>query len=141
MSRTRDLEQGYDEEVGNAGGGIRSPKDPIHFAGVTPQDIAAGATVTFALALNMDMNPRQIVIPDAWADLVCVTEAAIGPINLNAGDGPVPGSMFKSESTVRFSPAVASTTNQPLKIKVKNLSTAPIVGFFLGVVGSVKRAS
>lgn len=147
MARTRDYEGAYEEVGAEAApapqgrAGIQSPKAPVHFAGVQPQDIEAGATVTFALSLNMDMNPRQIVIPDDLASKVALIDATIGPINLNAGDGPFPGDAFRHDGTLRFSPAVPATTNQPLKIRVKNTTATKITGFYLGVVGEVKRAS
>lgn len=129
----------YEATEGEARG-IQAARDPVHFAGVEPQTIPANSEITFSIQPNMDMEPSQIIVPDAFAPNVAVTAASIGPISIAAGDGPMPGDAFRAESTMRFRPAVPITQGQPLRVRVRNLTGTPIAGFFLGIVGKVKRS-
>lgn len=132
----------YEAVEGEATGrGIRSARDPRHWAGAEPQNILANAEATFVFNLNMDMNPEQLVIPDVFAPSVAVVSATIGPINIQAGDGPFPGDAFKAESTVRFLPAVPITNGQPLRVRVRNTTTGTLTGFYCGIIGKVKRSA
>jgi hypothetical protein len=135
MARVQDY-----EETAGANPGIRSAKEPKHWCGHDILTIPASSEMTLTFAPNMDMNPEQFVIPDAFAPLVAVVAANIGPISVAAGDGPFPGDAFKSESSVRFLTAVPITQSQPLKVRIRNMTTVAIPGFFAGVIGKVKRA-
>lgn len=137
MASISDYESTEGEMTGR---GIRAPKDPVHFAGVETVTVPALSEVTLVIQPNMDMVPAQIVIPDAFSASVAVTAATIGPISIAAGDGPMPGDAFRAESTMRFRPAVPITQGQPLRIRVRNMTTTAITGFYLGIVGSVKRS-
>lgn len=121
--------------------GIQSAKDPVHFCGVEPITLAANGEVTFSIQPNMDMEPNQLIISDAFAPSVAVTGMSIGPISIAAGDGPMPGDSFKSQSTMRFRPAVPITQGQPLRVRVRNLTATAINNFYLGIVGKVKRST
>lgn len=138
MPGARDYEAVEGETA--AAGGIRAAKEPRHFAGCEPQNIPASSEVTFVFALNMDMNPEQLIIPDAIKGSVAVVGASIGPISINAGDGPFPGDGFGADSTARFLPATPVTQGQPLRVRVRNMTTTTILGAYLGVVGRVKRS-
>lgn len=129
-------EQAYDDAVS----GIESAREPVHFAGSVPQDIAAGATATYVLQPNMEMNPTILRLKDAQADALELVDATIGPINLNAGDGPIPGSVFKTNGTFRFLSAVPIQPNQPLRVRLKNTSGAALTAVNFMVGGKVKRA-
>lgn len=137
MARISDYEATEGEAQGR---GIQATRDPVHFAGVEPQTIPANGEITFTLQPNMDMNPHQIVVPDAFAPSIAVTAANIGPVSIAAGDGPMPGDAFRAESTMRFRPALPITQGQPLKVRVRNLTASPIAGFYFGVIGSVRRS-
>lgn len=133
--------QDYEAVEGEAVSGIRSAKEPRHWVGVEPIAIPAGSEVTLNFAPNMDMNPDSLIIPNLLAPLVAVTGAAIGPISIAAGDGPFPGEAFTADSTLRFLPAVPITQGQPLRIRVRNMTTNAIPAFYCGIVGKVKRAT
>lgn len=120
--------------------GIQSAREPRHWAGSEPVSIPGNGEVTITIAPNMDMNPDSLVIPKLYAQNVAVVAANIGPISIAAGDGPFPGDAFTSDSTLRFMPAVPVTSSQPFKVRVRNLTSGTLTGFFLGIVGKVKRA-
>jgi len=130
----------YDETGADAPGG-RGPRAPKHWCGSEPQNIPNGSEVTFIFSPNMDMTPEQLVIPDIHAPSVAVVGASIGPISISAGDGPFPGDAFKASSEIRFLPAVGVTQNQPMRVRVKNMTSAPLTGVYLGIIGRVTRAS
>jgi hypothetical protein len=123
-----------------AAGGIRSAREPRHWIGHDPVALPASSEVTLTFEPNMDMNPEQFIIPDVFAPSVSVVSASIGPISVAAGEGPFPGDAFKSSSTLRFLPAVPITRNAPLRIRIRNMTTTSITGFYGGVSGKVKRA-
>ena len=130
----------YEITAGEGGGRIRAPKDPRHWCGVEPQTIPGNSEITFVLAPNMDMIPHKIIIPDKFCPDVAITGANIGPISIAAGDGPMPGDAFRASSELTFLPAVPVTQNQPLRVRVRNLTSSPIAGVYLGISGPVKRA-
>lgn len=130
----------YEDAYDDAVSGIDSAREPVHFAGVNPQDIAAGATASYVLSPNMEMNPTVLRLKDAQADSLELVDATIGAINLNAGDGPIPGSVFKSDSTFRFLAAVPILPSQPLRVRLKNTSAVGLTGVGFMVGGKVKRA-
>lgn len=136
MARTSDYERAYDTEVG----GIESTREPVHFAGSTSVDIEAGATAVISLQPNMEIQVVRIVVSDAHAPSVELIDANVGPINLNAGDGPVPGDLFRSVSQVRINAAVPTLPNQPLRVRWRNKSATKITGFSFTIVGRVARS-
>lgn len=127
-------ETAYEDQVS----GIEAAKDPVHVAGVATQSITAGQTATFVLTPTMEMQPFKLVIDDVIAASVDVVEITAGPINLNVGDGPIPGATFKPSSTVRFLTAVPIRTNQPLRVRIKNKSAATVDNVGFALVGRVK---
>jgi hypothetical protein len=135
----RDYTNVYDEVSGNEA--IKSTENPVHFAGCTPASIPAHGEVTYTFNLNMDMNLRKLIIPDAFAPNVAVAGATIGPIQISAGEGPTPGDAFRASSEVVLAPAVPITNGQPLKVRVINLTDAAIPNFFMGITGIVKRSA
>lgn len=137
MPRTRDYESAYDDSVS----GIESAREPVHFAGSGKQDLAAGETKSFTLQPNMEMNPTTLKLDDAQADSLELVDAYIGPIALNAGDGPIPGSVFKSNGNFRFLSAVPILPNTPLRVRLRNKSGTPLTNVGFMVAGKVKRAS
>lgn len=138
MVGVRDYDQTAGEATGR--GGIQSARDPQHWMGLEPVNIPAGSEISLVFQPNMDMNPNQLIIPDRFVNAVAVTGANIGPINVAAGDGPMPGEAFRADSTVRFLPAVPITQGQPLRIRVRNMTTDAITGFYCGLVGKVRRS-
>lgn len=129
-------EQAYDDSIQ----GIESAKDPVHIAGVATQSITAGNTATFVLTPNMEMQPTKLVIADDIAAKVDVVEITIGPVNLNAGDGPIPGDAFKASSTQRFLTAVPIRSNQPLRVRIRNKTAATVDNVGFSISGKVKAS-
>lgn len=129
-------EQAYEESIS----GIESAKEPVHIAGVATQSITAGNTATFTLTPNMEMQPTKLVIPDAIAAGVEVVEITVGPINLNAGDGPIPGDAFRANSTLRFLTAAPIRSNQPLKVRIRNKTATTIDNVGFCISGRVKAS-
>ena len=139
MARS-DYERAYDymgaEETR---AGVRAPEEPRHIGGVIAADIAAGASHTFVTGLNMDMELDTIILPDAIAPDVDVMSMTIGAVQLNAGDGPIPGDSFRRDSLVRLRPAVPITSSQPLRVTIRNNTTATLLGVKFSVIGKVAR--
>lgn len=137
MARAREYEAAYDDEVS----GIESAKSPSHFAGSTQiASVAAGATVTISLQPNMEINISKIILSDLHAASMELVDANVGPINLNAGDGPIPGDAFKSTSTLRILAAVPVLPNQPLRTRWRNNSATAVTNFGFTIAGKVKRS-
>lgn len=137
MTRTRDYEQAYNDEVA----GIDSAKEPTHFAGsVTIPSIGAGETATISLQPNMEMNISKLIVSDAHAPNIELIDATVGPINLNAGDGPVPGDAFRANSNLRILAAVPVLPNQPLRTRWRNKSATAVTNFGFTIAGKVKRS-
>lgn len=130
-----DYERAYDDVSG-----VESPKEPIHAAGIATQDIAAGASVTFSSDLNMDMELHTLVFEDAVAPNVEVTSMKISAIELNAGAGPIAGDVFRRDNQIRLRPAVPIRSTQPLKVTVRNKSSATLVAVGFTIVGQVARS-
>lgn len=136
MPRNQDYERAYDTEVG----ALESTREPAHFAGSTSVDIPAGGTAVISLQPNMEIQVNRIVVSDKHAPDVELVDCNIGPINLNAGDGPVPGDLFRSVSQVRINAAVPTLPNQPLRARWRNKSATQITGFSFTIVGRVARS-
>lgn len=136
MPNEYNYERAYDDAVS----GIEASDTPVHFAGSPSQDIAAGATGSFVLTPNMEMNPTTLKLQDLQADSLELVEASVGPVNLNAGDGPIPGSCFKSNGNFRFLSAVPIKPSQPLRVRLRNKGTAPLTAVNFAIGGRVARA-
>jgi len=136
----------YDAVSGDTGGGsdrqkVDAKKLPVHMGGAGPLDIAAGAPATFTFNLNMQVRPDHLCIPDAVAPSVVVSAYQIGAVSVNASADPVPGDMFRRDSTIKLRPAVSGTPSVPVKITLINLTGAPITKVYLGIAGPSKRVN
>jgi hypothetical protein len=122
--------------------GIQSEKEPVQIMGSEPQgSIAGGGEATITYEPDYDMNVVGFRCSDALAPSFAITAMKIGPVSVMAGSGPFPLDAFRGASTLRIALALPVTQKAPLKLTVRNMTTSPISGFYLGVVGKVKRAA
>lgn len=122
--------------------GIQSEKEPQQIIGAEPLGaIAGGAEATITYEPDYDMNVTGFRVSDALAPNFAITGMKVGPVSVMAGSGPFPCDAFRGASTLRLALAVPVTQKAPLKVTVRNMTTAPISGFYMGAVGKVKRAT
>jgi len=123
-----------------AAGRIRAPADPMQFMGSDPVTLGASADLTLTFEPEYDLNVEGFRLTDVFAPQVAIVGIKIGPISMMAGGGAFPGDAFKGSSTLKLALADAVTQKNALKVTVRNMTTSAITGFYLGVVGRVKRA-
>jgi hypothetical protein len=130
-----------DEDYARAANRIQSNKDPVQFMGSDPVTLAANSDQTFTFEPEYDLNVEHLRISDAFAPNVAIVGMKIGPISMMAGTGLFPGDAFKGSGTLKLALATPVTQKNTLKVTVRNLTSSPITGFYIGVAGRVKRAA
>jgi len=119
---------------------LDAKKMPIGFAGADFATIPASGSYTFTFQLDVLLRPDILVIENAVAPLVMVTDIKVGPISLNATSGAgACGDAFRGDSTSPLRAAVAGTPSVPVKVVLRNKTTTDILLASLCLKGPVKR--
>lgn len=115
---------------------------PIGFAGADTATVPASSSVTFTFSLDVLLRPDILVIEDAVAPNVMVTDIRVGPISINATSGKgACGDAFRGNSTSPLRAAVAGTPSVPVKVTLMNKTTTAIALAALCLKGPVKRVA
>jgi len=129
------------DEYDRTARGIQSVKDPTQVMGSDPVNLAGNAEITITYEPDYDLNVEGFRAPtDAIAEMCAISGMRVGPVSVMAGPGLYPLSAFNSKSELKLGLALPVTGKAPLKVTIRNMTSAPITGFYLGVHGKVKRA-
>lgn len=97
--------------------------------------IAAGNTVGIEAKVSRPFRPDALIIDDAIAEDFLITDLKLGLTPVTVGSGPIPASMFKSESRHSKLELYTLQVNEPAVMTVQNRSTDArrFVGVLTGV--------
>lgn len=90
--------------------------------------IAPGAEVIFIAQASTPFKPEEFVIPSYLAPDLAVTAVNIGP-NSYIDGGPVQASAYTEVATTRKVSWATVQTSVQIKITLRNISAAPVVGW------------